>query len=53
MLVNEGTNPNKQTIQGVPKKGVKNFLRLNALIKKNVNKHFYLIYLLGVIFGSV
>ena len=38
MLVNEGTNPNKHTIQGVPK-GVKNFLRLNSLIKKT----FYLL----------
>ena len=34
MLVNEGTNPNKYIIQDVPKKGVKNFLRLNSLIKK-------------------
>ena len=34
MLVNEETIPNKHTIQGVPKKGVKNFLRLNSLIRK-------------------
>ena len=46
MLVNEGTNPNKYTIQGIPKKGVKNFLRLNALIKKKI---IYLITLLKLI----
>ena len=40
MLVNEGTNPNKYTIQGIPKKGVKNFLRLNALIKKKCQQTF-------------